>query len=60
MTQADVALMLFLSLAGQHPPAQVATAPQVQRCRVVPHTTPAREVCVTVRTPQRMQVAGLK
>lgn len=67
LAQSDAALLLILALAGGVPDNTVATAsvrpaPMVERCRVVRTPPPARprEICVTVKSPQRLQVAGLR
>lgn len=61
MTQADVALLLFLSLA-QQAPAPATTGPVVERCHVAQaaQAKRLREICVVVHKPKRVQVAGLK
>lgn len=61
MTQADVALLLFLSLA-QQAPAPANPSPVIERCHVTQaaQTKRPREICVAVHKPKRVQVAGLK
>ncbi len=67
VAQSDAALLLIFALAGGVPDSAVTAlsarpAPVVERCRVV-HTPPParpRAVCVTVKSPPRLQVAGLR